>query len=207
MPKLITALNALGVPTAAILDFDVLKSKDTLEKIIGSMGKEWDKYEPAWSRLNQEIRTRDTKLKVAQVRTQINGILDDEHTEELTGDAIQRIRDELKSDSLWKLLKNVGLNLVKGGTEANAESLLNDLSEIRVSVVPVGELEDFVSTLATNGTKSSKWVNKVLAEFPDLATNDKLRDAREFVSAVYKRLKITDDPTPPAATLHPGSRE
>lgn len=84
-----------------------------------------------------------------------------------------------KTKDVWERLKKHGKAGLEGDEPAVFEDVDKKLRAAGLFVVPVGEMEGFDRT--TNKEKK-EWVYEVLEKY-DLATEPKLRDAREFILA------------------------
>ncbi|NEW85721.1 ATP-binding protein [Rhodopseudomonas sp. WA056] len=107
-------LRRLGIPTAGIVDIDVLKDS----------GKQW------------------------------SGILDGANIPEIARDALASLRTSVKSAiaATGKDMKrDGGINLLTEGDSNVARSLLNQLAEYGLFVVPGGELECWLANLGARG--------------------------------------------------------
>jgi hypothetical protein len=92
----------------------------------------------------------------------------------------ERIRQIVRVDTGWSLLKRSGLAALPSGSASNAaEQLTERLRDLGIHVVPVGEIEGFVRSIGGHGPD---WVAAVLEAFsPDAEV---LRPARSFVGQV-----------------------
>lgn len=93
------------------------------------------------------------------------------------------IESILKKTSAWSEAKKVGKSFVPSGDPTQAyERLIEELENVGLMIVEVGELESFVKSIGNHGPK---WVNEVL--YKDLANDPKLHDAREFVKKLIQQ--------------------
>ena len=93
---------------------------------------------------------------------------------------IKEISSLLKRVSAWSHAKQVGKGFIPNGQPTQAyQRLIIELEKVGLMIVEVGELESFSKSISNHGPK---WVNDVLIK--DLANDDELKDAREFMSKI-----------------------
>ena len=90
-------------------------------------------------------------------------------------------KDKLKSSTKWNILKISGENGIPAGEATIAYNSMNTkLKSKGIFVVPVGELERFITEVNLHGPA---WVNSVLERFPDL-NNPVYDKVKAFISDV-----------------------
>lgn len=159
MAMLARALVAVGVPVVVCCDFDILRERVTLDRLLGALG----------SSMSKEM-DRDHRMLLAALDDQDpckwNDLMElvDGHRE----DASRYLSDEEKREviltargsSAWSAAKEHGLDAVKGEQHEAARRLVDALKEAGIFVVPVGELEGFVRSVGGHGPS---WVADVVA--------------------------------------------
>ena len=178
VPVLIRALRALDVPVATAVDFDVLQDQRPLRDIFEALGGTWSTVEVHWRAVKTCIDQKKAYLKTADVRKEINSVIDSVTQEQLPSDASEKIRAVLRSASPWLIAKEVGSAILPGGEiTITFETLLKMLKAVGLHVVEHGELESFDKSIGGHGPA---WVNEVVRK--DLGKDPTLAKAREFVN-------------------------
>jgi ABC-type cobalamin/Fe3+-siderophores transport system ATPase subunit len=121
IPAALEAVARLGVESWAFPDFDVLKNKTDIKKIVAAIGGTWSP-------------------KIDDLYTQFARVVN--------------------AGALWDQVKHAGLGALPPGDGYEAAiDLLHCLSEIRVRIVPLGEMESFDKGTSLHG---SAWVSHAL---------------------------------------------
>lgn len=185
IPDLVSALRAVGVPTRAIVDFDVLNDATLLERLVTVLGGRWSEVEPLWRRVDGEVRNRFKARPPLTAREDIQAALNRVTADDFPEDIVRTIRVSMTGLSSWAQIKSMGVNALRGQGRSDAEELLDVLRPHGLHVVPVGEMEDWVPRLS--GSKA-EFVARALALDPRC---QELRDAREFVSGLVAQAHAT----------------
>ena len=179
--KVVRTLLELDIDVASIVDFDVFREKSTLKELVEVHGGQWSRVETPYRILVSGIENKKTELSASEVREKVISELDAVTSTVFPPKAGQAIRDIVAGASPWGLAKRAGRNYVPSGEASKAcAELLNYLASIGLFVVPIGECEGFVRTVAGHG---GAWLASVL-ETKDLRNEPELSDAREFVAQV-----------------------
>lgn len=176
----IKSLKEVDVPVIAVVDFDIFSDEDPLRSIVQSLGAEWDDFRTYWSLVKKEVDQKNPDISAQEVKEKILAIFDDplQTTIKQKRKKIQKI---LKKTTAWSHAKTVGKSFVPSGQASRAcETLLNNLRDIGLFVVEVGELEGFARQVGGHGPK---WVNEVLSL--SLKDDPSLQTARDFVSSFF----------------------
>jgi uncharacterized Zn-binding protein involved in type VI secretion len=158
------ALRALSVPVAVIADLDLLRERERVGDVVGALGGKWELFERDWRVLTASINAMTRAPAIDDVREAVNAALVGAAAAgtRLTVDASKMIRTATKVDDGWSLVKDAGIAAARQGDgAAAADALLSSLSELRLFLVPVGEVERFHTAI---GDKSSGWLAEVLAQ-------------------------------------------
>ncbi|AGY58447.1 ATP-dependent nuclease [Gloeobacter kilaueensis] len=179
-PPVIRALRAVDVPVKVVADFDVLSELEPLKSIVESLGIDWTTIVNDWKLVKKSVEQRKPDLNTKEVKEAIEALLSAVVAETFPQQTKAAIQSILKQSSPWSNAKLAGKVFVPSGDPSVAcERLLSNLRAGGLYVVDVGELEGFVRTVSGHGPR---WVNPVLAR--DLATDEELRAARDFVSGL-----------------------
>ncbi|MFY0527229.1 TOPRIM nucleotidyl transferase/hydrolase domain-containing protein [Archangium gephyra] len=177
IPTIAAALASIGIPTRAVVDFDVLNSESPLQQAIAALGGTWTHFQPRWKQVKSGVEKRRPELETTHVQAEIGKILSQVNTAVFPSEATKRIQEILKKTSPWDEAKRVGLDAVPAGQERQtAEKLLADLKQLGLFIVERGEMESFDPTVGGHG---NAWVAEVLRK--DLRQDPHLEQARRFV--------------------------
>jgi hypothetical protein len=180
LPVVIRALREVDVPVRAVADFDILSEEQPLRSVVEALGLNWSSVESDWRQVKAAVDMKRPDLNTADVRREVNAILEGVTAEVLPEKARNELRTTLRKSSAWSVAKSVGKAFVPSGDATRAcERLLAQLKGSGLHVVPVGELEGFCKSVDGHGPR---WVNEVLSK--NLATDSDLALAREFSRAL-----------------------
>jgi hypothetical protein len=177
LPSAVRALRQLGVPVAAVADFDVLNDEQPLRGIVEALGVLWDEVEDKWRRVKNAVEQKKPELGSEEIKEKITKLLTAVKDPIFPQRTRKEIERELRRSTPWSTAKSTGLSFVPSGDPTQAvNALFERLAVAGLFIVPVGEVEMWVKDVGGHGPK---WVNQVLVE-KDLRDGD-LRNAREFV--------------------------
>lgn len=178
----IPALKALDVKTVVVADFDVLDKEVTFKTICERMGIEWDNMKNKWKTVFDIVEKQSTRLETEDVKREIKGLLDGITTPKLSDDDIEAIKSKLKASSAWSKVKKQGRSYFSDTVQSDLDDLMNTCKGKGLHIVPVGELECFYKSLASNSAHGTKWLNLVMEK--NLANDPELEEARKFVKEI-----------------------
>ena len=181
IPVIVKALSSLNVDTKVVVDIDVLNDTVIFKKICAACGMNWEAikkdYQDFYDTINRQSRTNiDSKENILAQINQINkknpGDKNYSETE------IKEIKKLLKSPTYWSQLKGSGKSAIPHGKAVECFDKIDKAAkEHNLFIVPVGELEGFVTQVPTHGPG---WVNDVLEKYGDL--HDPVYDeAKKFI--------------------------
>lgn len=181
VPVIMEALSALDVDTKVIVDFDALNNKTIFQRICEACRMDWDVIENDFKAFSNEINQQPgTKMKTKKdIQIGITQISQKNPNEKNYSDSeIGEIKDLLKSETCWHILKKAGPNALPLGQAVQCfDNIDKYAKEHNLFIVPVGELEGFVKKVKVHGPG---WVNDVLSQYGDL--HDPVYDeAKKFV--------------------------
>jgi energy-coupling factor transporter ATP-binding protein EcfA2 len=180
----VSALRAASVPVAVIGDFDLLNEWATLARLIAAAGGDPAEFEIDWRLLNSALTSASRTPSVAGVREAVSAALAD--LAEVTSKSLTPVREALKIETGWDRVKNVGLAGVPKGDPFNAAvRLLEGLRAIRVHLIPIGEMEDFVPAVGGHGPA---WLADVLDQ--GLHEGEDTDVARQFFGEVVESISV-----------------
>mgnify|MGYP002898763432 FL=1 len=163
--KIVTALKALNIEIKVICDIDVMDNKTIFKSITDALGIEWSKIEQFYTVTTNNLSLKEP-IKRSVAKETITNILGQSENENLSNDEVQKILRALKPTSKWAQIKLGGIQTLPSGDSSSAFTNMNlILKSYGFYIVPVGELERFITEVGGHG---SEWVNQVLQKYPDL---------------------------------------
>jgi hypothetical protein len=155
------ALRAASVPVIVVADFDVLHGSE-LRAIVESLGGDFSTYEPDLKILTAALQSDTKPLRRVTLRDELNAHIDELPSEVLGPKDAESLRALIHSENGWDKAKRAGLSAVPQGKAYEAcERLLKRLRELRLLIVPVGELERFAPGVPGHGPA---WVTAALEQ-------------------------------------------
>jgi hypothetical protein len=162
LSTILKALKSVGVPVAAVADFDVLREEWLLKRLVLDLGGDWDSLAPSWKRLHTEVGQLGSPSTVEQTKVRLNEMLDALTEPVLDKNSAKKLRSQIRIDNSWDLVKRGGLSaLPQGEISRIGSTMLERLAAIGLFVVPFGELERWHPDIAGHGPE---WVAGVLQE-------------------------------------------
>ena len=176
MANVVRALKSLDVEVKAVPDIDVLNEKSIIENLYEAAGGDWSDMQDNYRKFRSQFNGASENIKRSNFQRFIEEKLKESDDTYLSKQEIIRIREELKTTSLWDTLKISGESGIPAGEATVAYNEMNaKFKEKGIFVVPVGELERFVPQVSNHGPA---WVNSVLEQYSDLNNSvyDKVKD-------------------------------
>ena len=192
MAQLAETLRELDVPVSVIADIDLFKEGNTFQKLFESMGGDWSQGIVHFQAIKKSVEERRPPLNAEQVATLVRDKLTGVGgTGDFPKTAENEIKRVFKTLSPWDDVKRAGRSALSGGqTVKHYDDLVGKCAAIGLWIVPVGELEGFCRSV--DGGHGPGFVAKVLEE-RNLETDPELSEARDFVSAIWKRARPRDE--------------
>ena len=152
MPMVVRALRAVRVPTHVIADFDLLRDEQPLRALVEEMDGTWEAIQTPWRRLKSALDSEQRRPSRHYIREHVVALLDQSTDALLDEREIDMFRHLAKGEGGWEKAKRGGVGAVPQGNAAvECADLLAKLGELRIHVVPVGELERWVSSVGGHG--------------------------------------------------------
>lgn len=195
----IELLRSAGAPVCAVLDIDVLNSAnvftDAITALTGSAPSESLLSARAKVAASVEELSEATRLELirAAVREWLTRELSDLR---LARKSLERAASE---GSKWEQVKKQGVDYFTGEARQEIERLLLELRELGLFLVPCGELECWI---ATGVSKGSKWNRAALEALDQGRCPDNLKD---FIRRVVAHLVVGRSSHAAGATRSDGS--
>jgi len=165
--NIIKALRSIGIPAAAIYDFDVLRDKGQKwkSKIIAVLGE---------NHLNQKISHMQSKRdKICKL---------------LPKTKLSITNNEYEID--WDKIKKKGIHSLTGAYKTEAQNILNEFAAYGLFIVPIGELENWLKYLKIEQTADkNEWLARAFEKLgDDISSSEyekpKKRDVWNFIGHI-----------------------
>lgn len=179
MARIASALRALDIDVRLIPDIDVMNDENIFRGILQAFGIGWDEAKTDYKTVVSNLHSTKEKVERTQAKALIGAVLDGSGQQFLSKDEIARINEAVSTISKWKALKLSGTAAIPAGDAAQAFIRLDRLLRSHgIYIVPVGELERFITTVGGHGPE---WTNRVLDAYPDL-NDDVYASIKSFIS-------------------------
>lgn len=154
VPVIASALTAVGVPTAAVLDIDALREPDLVKRITKALNGKWDEQlEEKCKQLSKTIDNLPTETFVGGARTAIDAVFADaDESSRLTRDQAKKVKSAVRLVDGWGRVKSAGAPAIPNGdATATFKEIDKALAQVGVHLVPVGEIEGFAPDIPKHG--------------------------------------------------------
>lgn len=186
MSSVVRALSAVSVPVVVVADFDVLKESQDVKRLVESLGGSFSAVESDLRLVASALSADAKPLRKLTLKDEIVRRLDALPGETLDQRDADSIKVLLRAETGWDKAKRAGMSAVPQGPAHEAcQRLLEKLKELRLLVVPVGELERFAPGVAGHGPT---WVTEVLEQ--QLHETPR-REAADFVREIREAARVT----------------
>lgn len=184
----VAAMRALGVPVIAIADFDVLRERATLVRLLDAFGAVFDEeMEKGFNTLTSALASTSRAPSVAYVKESLDRYLANIGAVTFEPKNFEDVKQLLRTESGWDRVKKAGITAVpQGDPRAATDRLLDRLGKVGLFIVPVGAVEGFVPDVGGHGPG---WVAEVLERNFHIAPRSV--EARAFVRCVLGFLNQT----------------
>lgn len=182
MASVTRALRAISVPVVLIADFDVLNDEHTLRGAVEALGGDFDTVREPWFRLDAALKADSKPVGKVALREAVEKAFDEIGTDLVDKGAAERLRSVIRVESGWDKVKRAGISAVpQGSVHDDCKTLVEQLKQMGLLVVPVGELERFVPSISGHGPK---WVTSVHEDGHHADPSN--TTAREFVRDIVE---------------------
>lgn len=184
MAALADTLTHLGVTVDIIADIDIIREEHDLESIVGALNGNWPKIRSHAAAVRTAVADMAPTLNSSQIKKEIDSAF---HSSRTASESVERfcsrIRSILRLSSPWDAVKQSGESAIPPGQATQHFQQLEALcQEVRLWIVPVGEMEGFYRSIGGHGPA---WVQEVI-EKCDLANDVGLSEARRFVRDIWQ---------------------
>lgn len=203
--KLIPTNAKAAVPHAVILDFDILREREDLKKIIEATGNSTYLSEILKSQkiiqdaINKQsassiykilVETFDRRLKAEHELEKIDNVKDDPDkiAEQRIFELKSNIRNAIDESDKWKKVKELGIDGLPDETKSEFEKLNSLCKKVGLFIVPCGSLESWLVPHGVPATrnKKNKWISKALVWVSENEPDP--MPVREFINEIHKYL-------------------
>lgn len=183
LPVIAKALLSLKIDYRIIADIDVLDDENVFKSVVESVGVKWDEVLNDYKVIVENLRAPRDKVPRGEIVELLNNITGQEGAYLADGE-VGRIKDCIKTESKWSLLKKGGVPIIPSGEPTQAWHKLDlQLKKHGLYIVPVGELENFVKEVGNSKLHGPKWVDKVLHDYPNL-DDEVYKQLKDFVESL-----------------------
>ncbi|MBK9124639.1 MAG: ATP-binding protein [Chloroflexi bacterium] len=183
LPALAASYIELHVPVAVIADFDVLQDAARFKSVVESLGEDFSQIQSKFESINADLKHVAPVRDKSSIATTLRRHADElENGKSLSVETIKKIDRELAEASAWSQPKQHGINALKGQAHETCKTLLQELAEIGLFIVPVGELEGWERGLPAS---KSEWISDALRKVDD---PERFGQARLFINRVVSYL-------------------
>lgn len=177
------------IPTAAIIDIDILNSSTDLSNALEAFDSNFDKTQVLSFRSDlashiEEVSEAELlsqlKESVSELISQLNN---NEHSLSGARGALNRIRSE---STKWSEVKKNGLNALDSPFKEKAEQIISQSQQLGLYIVPVGELEGWIEL----GVRKNRWILPALEKIYEGKCPENLRS---FISSLISFIDRTSN--------------
>ena len=178
---ILKALNSVGVNTKAVLDFDVLNSEVTFQRLFEALGGDWNDIKADYKQIKKQVESKRPELNKTKLIKEVNEVFESIEGDVVPRFAVGKINGIMRKSSPWMNAKNMGEKVIPAGDPRKAWKKLHiKCLKIGLHIIEYGQIESFVETIGGHG---STWVNSALER--DLVKDPELSMARKFVNRLY----------------------
>lgn len=175
-------LKDASIPTAAIIDIDILNSESDLSNAISAFNLDYNQTEVVLLRAEiaahveekpEEDISLQLKQNVAELLDQLNK---NKHSLSGARGALNRIKAE---STKWSKIKQNGIESLEESFRQKAQRIIDESLSLGLYIVPVGELEGWIKL----GVRKNRWALPALEEIHEGRCPANLT---HFVGAIIK---------------------
>ncbi len=167
--KLAEPFNALGVPCAIIVDFDILRVRDELRQLTEGVGCAWQDIEQHYAVLINEMEVSDDAImRLEGLKTDLANLLTTmgEKGSDKPEEVLEWFRREAGNlrdkASVWKELKRTGKAKLTAAASVSFDEIDQRVRARGLFIVPVGEREAWLSTAVPYTSNKPRWTEQAL---------------------------------------------
>jgi len=178
IPKIASVLRKIGVSVKAVFDIDFLSEQALVQSTVEAFGGSWTDIKEQWSRLDAAVRKGIKPKTAPEIKAEITKLLKEANEDDLP---IGDVKEALKQTKPWHKVKRYGtIAIPAGDAQQSFNKLREQLEELGIYLVEVGEIENFCPEIGSHGPK---FVTKLLSTIP--LSDPRLANLRDFVEHVH----------------------
>lgn len=186
LPTLSQSYKQLKVPVAVIADFDVLRDKNVLKRLVDVLEGDFSTIEKQYQSASRALAGLPPITSWDTFLLELHSLIDAiEEKEKFTNADRRNINELFENARKWSQAKKRGIDKLDAGAKENCEALLAKLKELGLFIVPSGEMESWDRSLPSD---KNKWIKEALNNIDD--DSDSFQPASEFVGEVADFLGI-----------------
>jgi hypothetical protein len=162
--------RTMNIPVAVIADLDILSDVDKLQRVASALGgkEEAARLARLAAGVSAQLKNLPPSVTAEEVKARLTEVegLDMDWSKGADGEVRSVLQDLAARLDRMKRLKRGGIAGLPAPVSESAGKLVADLAAIGVFVVPVGELEEWLSSygLSTSKRKKSAWATEAAAK-------------------------------------------
>ncbi len=165
LASLASSYMGLKVPVAAIADFDILRNKNELKKLVETLDGGFSEVEGCYNSVASALADRPPLIPQEKLVSEMREIADDiEEHEEISTEHKKRVESLITDSADWSEAKKYGISKLKGGAHTNCRELLEWLEGHGLYLVEKGALESWDRSLSA---EKNKWIHEALIKMDD----------------------------------------
>lgn len=150
----------LQIPTVVIADFDMLRNKKEMEKLIKALKGNFAEIEKLYDSVSKTLDSLGSVKKPQEVIEDMQQFLVSlEEDGEITNKHKERLSNLLADASNWSEAKKYGITKLRGGAYRQCQELLVQLQTIGLFIISDGEMESWDRSLPAN---KNQWILEAL---------------------------------------------
>lgn len=181
--KIIEPLRAANIPVCAVTDIDILNSETVFKELIESLrpSEDFSAFLQIRRNVAKSVEDMDETQVFENIKVEVQKLSENLKNNTVNLTEVRRSLVRIHEGSgKWKIIKKNGLDEIPKDVREDAKTLLKDLKEIGLFVVPVGELESWIPL------ENVVWIEKA----HELIQNDKIPESlQSFVKEVIDYLE------------------
>jgi len=174
--RVIAALKEAGTEARAVVDFDMLRDKHDLEKIMNAHSvpaARQAEFQAIRKQAANAIEESEDSDAVDDIPDSLRALADQitDAPNDYSKRRIQSGVEDMLRVGKWDGVKHEGLTALDGEVKTKTQALINGLFQYGIAIVPVGELESWIDLQAAK----NRWVEPALQRIYDKQTPSALK--------------------------------
>jgi hypothetical protein len=193
IPPIVKALATIKVPIVATPDIDMLNDWSKLKKLVEALGGDCSTLEEDYRACTNYLRAPRKRLPLDLVASTVENFFKEvkerDGRTDWTNDHMEELRVLLRTnDNPWNEIKKYGVRGFQGDVRGRVNKLLDQLDDLGVVIVRVGELESFANDYPVSARKGAGWLREALLE--------RVHEGADAANHVKRLMRTTSAQTP-----------